>query len=142
MKKIALTTEQMKRLQELGVDVSGASMQWLQMPTADAILNGSDDKDWNLFTVDNGVYDDGVLTFNLQDILELLPKDEFNIEIDGCKRACVLEWDIFDNVAYVKYWYYGYDEIYAIIGCNNNFGLLGIAYEMLCWCAENECLTK
>ena len=38
-----LSVEQMKHLQELGLDTSDASMHWQHLPTADAIINGTDE---------------------------------------------------------------------------------------------------
>ena len=41
--KQVLSVEQMKHLQELGLDTSDASMHWQYLPTADAIINGTDE---------------------------------------------------------------------------------------------------
>ena len=41
--KQVLSIEQMKHLQELGLDTSDASMHWQYLPTADAIICNSQD---------------------------------------------------------------------------------------------------
>lgn len=41
--KQVLSVEQMKHLQELGLDTGDASMHWQYLPTADAIINGTDE---------------------------------------------------------------------------------------------------
>lgn len=41
--KQVLSIDQMKHLRELGLDTSDASMHWQFLPTADSIINGTDE---------------------------------------------------------------------------------------------------
>lgn len=72
--KQVLSIEQMKHLQELGLDTSDASMHWQYLPTADAIINGTDEieKEPTLFVSQPNMKHE-YPAYTLQDILDKLP---------------------------------------------------------------------
>lgn len=73
--KQVLSIEQMKHLQELGLDTSDASMHWQYLPTADAIINGTDEIEEKpcLFVSQPNMKHE-YPTYTLQDILDKLPE--------------------------------------------------------------------
>lgn len=127
-KKIALSIEEMKHLQELGVDTSGASMVWIN------------DNEWALYYDGNICSEfinlfESISAFTLQDILELLPK-----EIDGIP----LEINFAEK--YIAYFQRDVqcvcEEELLHVRLFKDISLIDAAYEMLCWCAENGYLKK
>lgn len=125
MKTQVLSVEQMKHLQELGVDTSNAKMAWY------AIYETL--PEWyNELNIRDDVFDKNypsVPTFTLQDMLEMLP--------DGIEDGGYVFFPTFKRT--LTNWMGGY--------CNFTYGmeigvfllpdLLTCAYETLCWCAEN-----
>lgn len=134
MSKQVLDIDQVKHLQELGLDTSKASMQYIennngiQMCIPTEIARYIKDLEKGYIICD---------AFTLQDILDILPKDikpkdikakswyEYSMEIfciSDCKK-----WEI---------GYYLYDE-----SIDDSFfrhdNLIDSAYEALCWCIEN-----
>ena len=163
MKKIALSIEQMKHLKELGVDVSRASMVRIFTDDDNNILEWDEltheyaehgdacgyfyrDEDENLrqsyesLLCADGDYDhsyrDDCGAFTLQDILEMLPKF-----IQECGYFYELSSDMKNSIAYQIDWEEHQDDlidndyIYLHTECGDI--ILDMAYEMLCWCAEN-----
>lgn len=125
MENQVLSVEQMKHLQELGVDTSKAKMSWYAI--YETLPNW-----YNELNIRDDVFDKNypsVPTFTLQDILEMLPE---NIEGGG-----YVFFPTFKRT--LTNWMGGY--------CNFTYGmeisvflqpdLLTCAYETLCWCAEN-----
>lgn len=127
MENQVLTVAQMQELQELGIDTSKASMCWMHMVDDDI------NKPWYQLTLTEGTEGPrDVLTFTLQDILEMLPQ---RIEING-----------------IHYKFY-LDSIGDLSIANTNFGrqfkildafltdkrdMLGTAFHALKWCKQNN----
>ena len=134
MKNQVLSIEQMRKLKELGVDISKASMHFLYMPTAKSIMSGvyEVDDEPEVFVSQNGMNHEHP-TFTLQDIIELLT--------DDVQKAIVF---INNEEYFVKCYEIKYDEenVFKIIYFDNIKQLLNACYEMLIWVAENEYLTS
>ena len=142
MKNQVLSIEQMRKLKELGVDTSKASMHFLYMPTAKSIMSGvyEVDDEPEVFVSQNGMNHEHP-TFTLQDIIELLPKSishKYEVLSKTYEDTYVLVWDMEGGV--VKYC----DDIgcereytnHAIIHVNE-IGVLESFYNMLIFVAEN-----
>ncbi len=126
--KQVLSIEQMKHLQELELDTSDASMHWQYLPTADAIINGTDEieKEPTLFVSQPNMKHE-YPAYTLQDILDKLPtliiisSDFYKI----CIEPSCGYWDIY---------YYKSDATELISKKSEN--IIDVAYDMLCWCIE------
>lgn len=124
--KQVLSVEQMKHLQELGLDTSDGSMcfEWNESD-ADNMVVTSPDADTN--------YDYYHETYTLQDILDKLPtliiisSDFYKI----CIESSCGYWDIY---------YYKSDATELISKKSEN--IIDVAYDMLCWCIENGYVEK
>lgn len=143
MKKIALSIEQMRKLQKLGVDTSDASM--VLIATDDdgcgllweeaekAIKHHLYDVYFNIYYVESSSYDHffkkecGV--FTLQDILGKLPR---HINDFGTKYKLHIE-PTFAGPWCISY-QIGICEPFVFKLAENP---LNAAYDMLCWCIEN-----
>ena len=140
MKKIALTIEEMKQLQEYGIDTSISSMKWMKVPTANAIIYNTNEYTWELFIVHSKMID-SIPAFTLQDIIELLPK---SICIDGIKYGLDLfiddikrEW----NITYSRCDCSPEQKLeYSLI--ESDFEIIDAVYHMLIRCAKNGFLNK
>ena len=134
MKNQVLSIEQMRKLKELGVDTSKASMHFLYMPTAKSIMSGvyEVDDEPEVFVSQNGMNHEHP-TFTLQDIIELLT--------DDVQKAIVF---INNEEYFVKCYEIKYDEenVFKIIYFDNIKQLLNACCEMLIWVAENGYLTS
>ena len=120
-----LSIEQMKHLQELGVDTSDASMCWAGN---DVVPN------------DGAAFDlgyDGIPTYTTGDLIEKLPKhingwNDNRLVIDGDEDA--------------DYWYVVYKNRYEDSETEyfDSENLLTALYNLLCWVAEThkELLVK
>lgn len=139
MSKQVLSIEQMQHLQDLGLDTSKASMCWLKDITKE-IAEGKEidmSTGWNLDFNNPEFYKyewmEGVPTFTLQDILDVLPKD---ISREGCTWSASLYIDYENNrIAYGNTDRDGFEIYYKVPICEN---IIDAAYEMLCWCIENS----
>ena len=129
MKKIALTIEQMQRLQELGVDTSKASMYWKAIV---ANSNGDEIRKNNIkwyLSLDTAMMTCGLMrvkvipTFNLQDILEELPR---YIEVGNKRYQLIIS-------SHISYRCGDRDSIYS----KPITDLLQDVYQTLVWVAEN-----
>ena len=114
-----LSIEQMKHLQELGVDTSNASMCWA----------GNDVVPNNGSAFDLGY--DGIPTYTIGDLIEKLPKhinswNDNRLVIDGDEDA--------------DYWYVVYKNRYEDSETEyfDSENLLTALYNLLCWVAENH----
>lgn len=112
-----LSIEQMKHLQELGVDTSNASMCWA----------GNDVVPNNGSAFDLGY--DGIPTYTIGDLIEKLPKN-----IDG---SCLLIEFCASDLGYGD-WDCG--ELYGINAQQkfNDKSLKEALYDLLCWVAEEH----
>lgn len=131
MSKNVLSSEQMKYLQELGVDTSKASMCWVvygQGITDDVLCIKGEE---SLYT---DAYSYNIPTFTLQDILEILPKEiECEEETIPYHLEIAFDGDAWD-VSYTRNFYtlqYIFDDSF-----------IDAAYKMLVWVIENGFLGK
>lgn len=124
MNKQVLLLEQMKRLHELGLDTSQASMEYIEDNNG-KILCISKENEHNIKDIEEGFVICEALT--LQDILDLLPK-----EIEKENRNYQLE--MFRNPQRYFVSYYWLDNLLISL---NEVEFIDAAYEMLCWCIEN-----
>ncbi|MCM1730915.1 hypothetical protein [Bacteroides uniformis] len=132
-----LSIEQMKHLQELGLDVSDESIYWVRRAHGSKIDDESKGK-WGLslqkdFIVYGFTSYEIIPTYTLQDILNQLPK---------CIEMEDYEFDL--NIYYhengVSIFYDDGDvEQLAFF---SEPTILESAYKMLCWCIENGYIGK
>ena len=106
-----LSIEQMKHLQELGVDTSDASMCWA----------GNDVVPNNGAAFDLGY--DGIPTYTIGDLIEKLPK---NID----KKTFTMSYLSAPSV--------GYSLTKHVMIPSQQNGLVDALYSILCWVAENH----
>lgn len=131
MSKQVLDRNQMEHLCELGIDTTQATMCWIKQHDDDGtskdILCMHDEFCYEFSSLDPEP------AFTLQDILDLLPKE---ISRDGCTWSASLYIDYENNrIAYGNTDRYGF-EVFLETKIENM--LIDAAYEMLCWCIENE----
>ena len=118
-----LSIEQMKHLQELGVDTSDASMCWV------ADNEGESEEDWHVTIPNNFLMPYNTIpTYTIGDLIEKLPKSidigygEYDLEI--------LIKGEYTEVEYTN----GSD--YTPFSCY--LSLIESLYSILCWLAENH----
>lgn len=120
-----LSIEQMKLLQELGLDTSDASMHWQYLPTADAIINGTDEieEELCLFVSQLNMKHE-YPAYTLQDILNKLPES-----------IQVYDLYIFKKV---ELWWLKYVDVTnnGTVHLEKMPRLIDAAYYMLCWCIQ------
>lgn len=134
MRQQVLSIEQMKRLQELGLDTSNASIWWARIIRPSNILNKDNEiiVDWYL-SLDKANLHTGIdivetiPTFTLQNIIELLPYKIVTSYLNIGKKS--FSGDI---MFYMEYSNFGG---YSISSFKSN-NMLDAAYEMLCWCVR------
>ena len=134
MKNQVLSIEQMRKLKELGVDTSKASMHFLYMPTAKSIMSGvyEVDDEPEVFVSQNGMNHEHP-TFTLQDVIELLPSQLIH-------KGETLYLN-FDNIG-KEYGFYYVAVDFEIYIYFNDKNILQAAYNMLIWVIENGYLKK
>ena len=129
-----LSREQMKHLQELGVDTSDASMVWIKQDST--LLPDNIKELWWVDTYHDSLkpmveQDDSgfVQTYTIGDLIEKLPKI-----IDG---SCLLIEFCASDLGYGD-WDCG--ELYGINAQQkfNDKSLKEALYDLLCWVAENH----
>lgn len=127
--KQVLSIEQMKHLQELGLDTSDASMYWARVSHGSRVDDKSKGK-WFLslhkeFQTCGFMSYESIPTYTLQDILGKLPcfigNEVLTIQKLADSYTCL------------------YMEHYTMSIGNITEGkeLIDAAYDMLCWCIEN-----
>ena len=130
-----LSIEQMKHLQELGVDISDASMCWLKYTGTDGVVRyliNANDISCHVMP-----FMETFPTYSIGDLIEKLPKhiDSWN------DNRIVIEGD-----EDVDYWYAVYKNRYedAETEYFDSENLLTALYNLLCWVAEThkELLNK
>ena len=119
-----LSIEQMKHLQELGVDTSDASMCWVAGEDASI-----DEGEWNLIIPNNFLLPYNIPTYTIGDLIEKLPKS-----IDIGFGEYDLELSIKGEYVEVQYKNYG---DWTPFFCSN-LSLIESLYSILCWLAENH----
>lgn len=131
MSKQVLSIEQMNHLQELDLDKSDASMHWQFLPTADSIINGTDEIEEEpcLFVSQPNMKHE-YPAFTLQDILDRLP--------------CFIDTYVLTLQKLAGSYTCLYMEPYSrsILILKEDKELIDAAYEMLCWCIENKYIGK
>lgn len=142
--KQVLSVEQMKHLQELGLDTSDASMVLIATDDDSCTLDWQDaekaikyhwhDVYFYLYDAETGSYDhsyrDSCGVFTLQDILDKLPcfigTHVLTLQKLASSGTCL------------------YMEPYSrsILNLTESKELIDATYEMLCWCIENGYIEK
>ena len=131
-----LSREQMKHLQELGVDTSDASMVWIKQDST--LLPDNIKELWLVDTYHDSLKpmveqedSDFVQTYTIGDLIEKLPKhingwNDNRLVIDGDEDA--------------DYWYVVYKNRYEDSETEyfDSENLLTALYNLLCWVAENH----
>ena len=142
--EISLTREKMNRLKELGVDISGASMQWYHVEGHDRsgeidkymlYLRGSDVHEYHDDYMDID-YIPEIEAFTLQDIMEMLPT--YIIDVYGNPNYLSIG-RMYDDSNEWSIEYKDENDRCEICACGD---LLEELYGMLRWCAENGHLGK
>ena len=133
-----LTIEQMKYLQELGVDTSDASMYWVRAKRIigkqrNNVLDNEMSK-WKLSLSKSMVLPaawavESVPTYTIGDLIEKLPKSDNSGDLLIEYRNSELGYGVWD-----------WGELYGI-NAQQNFKdkpLKNALYDLLCWVAENH----
>ena len=114
-----LSIEQMKHLQELGVDTSDASMCWVAGEDADEV-------EWNLIIPNNFLMPYNIPTYTIGDLIEKLPKHFY------IKEAQISMVAINGSGAF-QVWY---DKVPK--SCKSDGTIKNALYKLLCWVAEKH----
>ena len=119
IKEQVLSIEQMKHLQELGVDTSDASMFWIRYDVGGVVkqyveINDVKWREWSRATP--------YLTYTIGDIIEKLPKEVDDNRLEICLAD--------KTIGYVHFGVCAYHEDYD--------NLIDGLYDCLCWLAENH----
>ena len=123
--KQILSIEQMKQLQKLGLNTTGASMCWIKTPKGrDLAFND----EW---TGRRESFLDPVPAYTLQDVLDALPE-----EITYKRKDYLIEIWKRDSEWSVGYLFFD-DEDVIHLHDETNKSFINAAYSMLCWCIEN-----
>lgn len=123
----------MERLCELGIDTTQATMCWIKRHDDDGtskdILCMHDEFCYEFSSLDPEP------AFTLQDIIDLLPK-ELDIDVFCHKWFLMIDYQGLD----ISYSYMAESgALYSIKRISvKEISLIDAAYEMLCWCIENE----
>ena len=133
-----LSIEQMKHLQELGVDTSDASMYWVRAKRIigkqrNNVLDNEMGK-WSLSLSKSMVHSvdwavESVPTYTIGDLIEKLPKSDNSGDLLIEYRNSELGYGVWD-----------WGELYGI-NAEQNFKdkpLKNALYDLLCWVAENH----
>ena len=111
-----LSIEQMKHLQELGVDTSDASMCWVAGEDTDEV-------EWNLIIPNNFLLPYNIPTYTIGDLIEKLPKHFY------IKEAQISMVAINGSGAF-QVWY---DKVPK--SCKSDGTIKNALYKLLCWVA-------
>lgn len=130
MKKQVLSIEQMKRLHELGLDTSQASMEYIEDNNGKILCISKENKH-NIKDIEEGFII--CEAFTLQDIVDLLPGTIINNGDEYCLEFGLSEPD-------KSGWYIQYKSVQTI-SVLKYVTFIDAAYEMLCWCIENGYIT-
>ena len=120
-----LSIEQMKHLQELGVDTSDASMCWVAGEDT-----STDEEEWNLCIPNKFLLPYNIPTYTIGDLIEKLPKSidlgfgEYNLEISTKGEYVEVQYEN------------DYDDCTPFF-CPN-LSLIESLYSTLCWLAVNH----
>ena len=116
-----LSIEQMKHLQELGVDTSDASMCWVAGEDT-----STDEEEWNLIIPNNFLMPYNIPTYTIGDLIEKLPKriGIYHLFID-CDRMQYISWS----------WQ---ETIFRRCFNFKDKPFINALYDCLCWVAETH----
>ena len=114
-----LSIEQMKHLQELGVDTSDASMCWVAGEDTDEV-------EWNLIIPNNFLLPYNIPTYTIGDLIEKLPKHFY------IKEAQISMVALNGSGAF-QVWY---DKVPK--SSKSDGTIKNALYKLLCWVAENH----
>ena len=130
MSKQVLDIEQVKHLQEMGLEMKKTMLYWIVFNVGHE-NNFVTTREHAMEVLDESC---GMLpAYTLQDVLDALPKD---ISKDGCTWYASLYIDFENNrIAYGNTDRYGF-EIYHEIMIEKD--LIDAAYSMLCWAIDNK----
>ena len=118
-----LSIEQMKHLQELGVDTSDASMCWVAGEDT-----FTDEEEWNLCIPNHFILPYNIPTYTIGDLIEKLPK---TIGI----YHLMIDW----NLMQIEYTNWSWQEsVFRECFILNDKPLINTLYDCLCWVAENH----
>ena len=118
-----LSVEQMKRLQELGVDTSDASMCWVAGEDT-----YTDEEEWDLCIPNHFLLPYNIPTYTIGDLIEKLPK---TIGI----YHLMIDW----NLMKIEYTNWSWQEsVFREYFTLNDKPLINTLYDCLCWVAENH----
>ena len=134
-----LSIEQMKHLQELGIDTSDASMFWVRAKRITGEQkNNCIDNDmgkWRL-SLSKGIVlpaawaVESVPTYTIGDLIEKLPVRLNGLHIKPSDRRIFIDWE------YTVKSYMNYGEYCPVFFPNRSF--IELLYIQLCWVAENH----
>lgn len=116
-----LSIEQMKHLQELGVDISDASMCWVAGEDT-----STDEGEWNLIIPNNFLLPYNIPTYTIGDLIEKLPKHFY------IKEASIFMGALNGSGAF-EVWYDKAPKSHKMDGNIKN-----ALYKLLCWVAEKH----
>lgn len=123
IKEQVLSIEQMKHLQELGVDTSDASMCWVAGEDT-----FTDEEEWNLCIPNHFLLPYNIPTYTTGDLIEKLPK---TIGI----YHLMIDW----NLMRIEYTNWSWQEtVFRECFTLNDKPLINTLYDCLCWVAENH----
>ena len=116
-----LSREQMKHLQELGVDTSDASMCWVAGEDT-----STDEEEWNLIIPNNFLMPYNIPTYTIGDLIEKLPK-HFYI------KEAQISMEAINGSGAFQVWY---DKVPK--SCKSDGTIKNALYKLLCWVAEKH----
>ena len=118
-----LSIEQMKHLQELGVDTADASMCWV---AGEDTFTG--EEEWNLCIPNHFLLPYNIPTYTTGNLIEKLPK---TIGI----YHLMIDW----NLMKIEYTNWSWQEsVFRECFTLNDKPLINTLYDCLCWVAENH----
>ena len=116
-----LSREQMKHLQELGIDTSDASMCWVAGEDT-----STDEEEWNLIIPNNFLLPYNIPTYTIGDLIEKLPKHFY------IKEAQISMVALNGSGAF-QVWY---DKVPK--SSKSDGTIKNALYKLLCWVAEKH----
>ena len=126
MNKQVLSVEQMKHLQDLGLDTSNASMCWIKDTEGNRHLSVHDEYCYE------ASFMNPIPAYTLQDVLDALPE-----EITHKRKDYLIEMWKRDDEWTIGYLFFEIEDVVHLHD-DTNKSLIDAAYELLVWCIENK----